>query len=71
MILAHFGCDSEIGAEKCRPEFCHQFLEGVCAITEALAELTGDALLVAGPVHQLVRLGGRVALGIAEGLYRR
>ena len=65
MILADFRRDFEIGAEEGGAELGNQFLLGVAFIapTDA-AHIAGQALFMLGPVAELMRQGGGIALGV-------
>ena len=59
MILARFRCDIEIGTEKRRAHFGHQFLGGVAMIAPTLAtKIAIEASFVPCPVGQFMQGGG-------------
>jgi hypothetical protein len=43
VVVAHFGCDGEVGAEEGGSEFGNQFFEGVGVVAETLSETSGLA----------------------------
>src|SRR5438876_405845 len=55
VVLARLKSQVEIGAEKRRTEFGHEFLDGVAFGTKTLGtEITGEAGLITGPMRRLV-----------------
>ncbi len=71
VILARLGRDAEIRAQEGSAQLGDEFLAGVARVAEALpAEVAVEAARMLGPVRQLVRLGGGIALGVTERLGR-
>ena len=72
MVLTRLKRQIKIGTEERSTEFGHEFFGRVAFGPETLgAEVPRQARFVCGPVRRLVREGGVVALGVAEGLEER
>ena len=67
MVVADFRRDVKIGTEESGSQFGHQFLAGVAFVAPSLApKVAVRRLRVLGPVGQLVRERGVIALGSRE-----
>ena len=68
-VPARLRRDAEIGAEEHRAQLGDEFFTGRARVAEALApEVEIKTARVLGPMRELVRLGGSVALGVPERL---
>src|SRR5439155_3246461 len=72
VVLTRLKRQIKIRTEERGAEFGHEFFDRVAFGPETLgAEVARQARFVCGPVRRLVREGGVVALGVAEGLEAR
>jgi hypothetical protein len=72
VVLARLKRQIKIGTEERGAEFRNEFFDRVAFGPETLgAEVARQARFVCGPMRGLVRQGGVVALGVAEGLEER
>lgn len=54
VVDARFGGDGQFGAQEGRAHFGNQFLGGISLAAEAIAQIAGASVLVAGSVDQFV-----------------
>ncbi len=72
MVLTRLKRQIKIGTEERGAQFGNEFFDRVALRPETLgAEVARQSRFVCGPVRRLVREGGVVALGVAEGLEGR
>ena len=72
MVFAGLRRDAEVGAEKRRADFGHEFFHGIARIAEAFpAEIPMETRGMTRPVRHFMGEGGVIALRVAEGLKLR